>query len=163
MKITSPEFDHGGVIPERFSQNGLNHSPPLDFVDVPAAAKSLVLIMDDPDAPRGRFTHWIVFNIDPTARGFSEDGLPDGIRCGRNDAGEAGYAGPKPPDREHRYFLKLYALDTRLAVLDGSTRSDVEDAMNGHIVAEAELMGRYAPPGRANPDQRFVQSTPTTP
>lgn len=155
----SPQFEHGGVIPERFSQNGENLSPPLEFIDVPEGTQSLVLIMDDPDAPRGRFTHWVAFNIDPHVHGFGENAAPDDVHYGLNDKGESGYVGPKPPDREHRYFFKLSALDTRFDLRDGASREEVEAAMRRRVLARAELMGRYAPPGRGeNAESPFADS-----
>jgi Raf kinase inhibitor-like YbhB/YbcL family protein len=148
MQLTSSAFTAGGIIPERYSQYGDNRSLPLDIADVPAATKSLVLIMDDPDAPRGLFTHWIVFNLGPLTRRIEEDDLPGDARLGCNDAGQTAYAGPKPPDREHRYFLRLYALDTRFDLPEGARRAEVEKEMSGRIIATAELMGRHAPPIR---------------
>jgi Raf kinase inhibitor-like YbhB/YbcL family protein len=146
MKIKCPEFDNGGVIPERFTQYDENRSLPLNFEDVPADAQSLVLIMDDPDAPNGTFTHWIAFNIDPNTSGFRENHIPRDVRLGTNDKGRADYVGPRPPSGEHRYFIWVYALDCRLDLPHASTRSDIERAMVGHVVAEAELMGRFAAP-----------------
>lgn len=146
MKIKCSEFEDHGVIPDRFTQYDANRSPPLDFVDVPTEAKSLVLIMDDPDAPRGTFTHWVVFNIDADMAGFREDKIPKDVRHGLNDYGQPEYAGPKPPNGEHRYFFHAYALDTRLDLPNAVSRAEVERAMEGHVVAEAELMGRYATP-----------------
>jgi Raf kinase inhibitor-like YbhB/YbcL family protein len=145
MKIQSSAFENGGMIPDRFSQFHENRSPPLDFTGVPQDALSLVLIMEDPDAPRGTYTHWITFDIDAGTAGFSENLIPKEVRLGRNDAGGAAYAGPKPPNGEHRYFFRAYALDCRLPLPNGSARTDVESAMRGHVLAEAELMGRYAP------------------
>ena len=146
MNITSPAFDADGIIPERFSQNDANRSLPLDFNDVPPEAQSLVLIMDDPDAPHGTFTHWVVFDLDPKEGGLGENQRPENARPGLNDYKQAAYAGPKPPDGEHRYFLKLYALNRRLSLPKGATRQMVEQAMNGFVIAEAHLMGRYATP-----------------
>lgn len=146
MKLRSSEFEDGGVIPERFTQYGDNRSPPLDFIDVPPEAHSLALIMDDPDAPRGTYTHLVAFNIDANTKGFRENHIPKDVRLGRNDAGQAAYAGPRPPDGEHRYFFRLYALDKRLDLPHGARRADVEGAMVGHVLAEAEWMGRYATP-----------------
>ena len=146
MKIKCSEFENGGVIPDRFSQYAVNRSPPLDFVDVPPKAQSLALIMDDPDAPRGTFTHLVAFNIDANTSGFSENHIPKDVRLGRNDYGKPEYAGPRPPDGEHRYFFHGFALDTRLDLPNGASRPEVERAMQGHVVAEAELMGRYATP-----------------
>jgi Raf kinase inhibitor-like YbhB/YbcL family protein len=144
MKLNSPDFQNGEAIPERFSQFSDNHSPPLKFVDVPKAARSLALIMDDPDAPHGTFTHWIAFNIHAEIGGFPENQLPENIQLGRNSLGEAAYAGPKPPNGEHRYFFHAYALDSRLELPDGINRKMVERAMEGHIIDHAELMGRFA-------------------
>ena len=146
MKIKSPAFESGQVIPERFSQYDVNRSPPLDFAEVPSKAQSLVLIMDDPDAPRGTFTHWVVFNIDANTAGFDENKTPKNVRLANNDYDKSEYAGPRPPNGEHRYFFRLYALDKRLDLSNGARRSEVEHAMRGHILAEAEWMGRYATP-----------------
>lgn len=147
MKIRSPEFHDGGVIPERFSQYRDNVSPPLEFEGVPREARSLVLIMDDPDAPRGTFTHWVAFNIDAHTDHLIENRIPKHVRLGRNDAGRAAYAGPKPPTGEHRYFFHAYALDNELSLPTGAARGEVERAMLGHVIDKAELMGRYATPG----------------
>ena len=149
MKIKCSEFENGSVIPSRFSQYDVNRSPPLDFVDVPPKAQSLALIMDDPDAPRGTFTHWVAFNIDAGTAGFHENKIPKEVRLGRNDYGKPEYAGPRPPDGEHRYFFHAYALDTQLDLPNGASRAEIEGAMKGHVVDEAELMGRYATPAQA--------------
>src|SRR4051812_44192708 len=105
MKITSPAFPPDGVIPEKFSQNAENRSPPLNFAGVPTQARSLALIVDDPDAPRGTFTHLVAFNIDPNTSGFRENHIPKDVRLGENGYHESAYAGPKPPNGEHRYFF----------------------------------------------------------
>jgi Raf kinase inhibitor-like YbhB/YbcL family protein len=146
MKIKSSDFENGGTIPDQFTQFDANRSPAIDFVDVPAAARTLVLIMDDRDAPHGLFTHWIVFNIDPNAGGFRKNEISDDVRLGKNSYEKAEYAGPKPPDGEHRYFFRLFALDQRLDLQTGTSRAEVERAMEGHVIAKAELMGRYATP-----------------
>jgi Raf kinase inhibitor-like YbhB/YbcL family protein len=146
MKISSPAFDANGIIPEKFSQNGANRSPPLDFANVPANARSLVLIMDDPDAPNGTFTHLVAFNIDANAGHFAENHIPKDVRLGRNEYDQPEYAGPKPSAGEHRYLFRLYALDCRLDLPHGAARSEVEGAMIGHIIDHAELMGRNATP-----------------
>lgn len=143
MKISSSAFEHGGSIPARYSRDGDNLSPPLHFENVPAEARSLVLIMDDPDAPRGTFTHWFIFNIDPHVPAFLENQLPEDVRFGLNDWEEPGYGGPRPPDGEHRYFFRLYALDNLLSLPTGAQRRDLERAMESHVVANAELMGRF--------------------
>jgi Raf kinase inhibitor-like YbhB/YbcL family protein len=153
MRIESSAFKHDGAIPPRYAKRGGNVSPPLSFRDVPPAAKSLVLIMDDPDAPRGLFTHWVVFNIDPVAW-FAENTLPSGAREGKNSWGEPRYGGPQPPDREHRYFFRLFALDCALALKDGTSREQVETAMKGHVIEQAECVGRYAPQPTENPASR---------
>lgn len=145
MKIKSSAFEHGDSIPSRYSRDGDNFSPPLQFEGVPAEARSLVLIMDDPDAPRGTYTHWIVFNIDAHTSGFSENRLPDQVRLGLNDRDEPSYTGPRPPDGEHRYYFRLFALDEPLALPSGAQRREIERAMETHVVANAELMGRFAP------------------
>lgn len=144
MKLKCPELENGGAIPERFSQYEANRSPQLDLADVPAAARSLTPIMDDSDAPSGTFTHWVVFDIDAETSGFRENRVPRDVRLGANSYGRAEYTGPKPPSGEHRYFFQLFAIDTRLQLADGAAREDVAREMQGHIVARAESMGRYA-------------------
>jgi Raf kinase inhibitor-like YbhB/YbcL family protein len=145
MKIEIETFGHGESIPQKFSKRGGNCSPALRFVDVPRHAKSLVLIMDDPDAPRGLFTHWVVYNIEPTLGGFHENQVPETATQGKNSWGEVGYGGPQPPDREHRYFFRLYAVDALLPIGPGAERGELERRMRSHVIAEAEYMGRYAP------------------
>lgn len=145
MKITSPAFENGETIPQKYSRDAEDLSPPLRFSEVPPEARSLVLIMEDPDAPKGTFTHWIVFNISPTIGEFGENHVPDDVRFGTNDWGEADYGGPRPPDREHRYYFRLYALDEPLALATGASRREIERAMETHVVANTEVMGRYAP------------------
>ena len=148
MKLTSSAFKEKGIIPSLYTCEGKNLSPPLEFHDIPPNAKSLVLIMDDPDVPRslrpdGMYDHWIVFNIPPAIISLKEHAKPPGIQ-GTNTAGKPQYTGPCPPDREHRYFFKLYAIDAPLLSLSaGATKKEVETAMKGHILAHAELMGRY--------------------
>ncbi len=142
MKIESPDFKEGKQIPSDFTCDGKNISPELVFKDVPANAKSLALIMDDPDAPRGTFTHWVVWNIPSNAKGISR-GEKIKYAQGMSDFGRTGYGGPCPPSGTHRYFFKLYALDTVLGLEEGSSRSDLEKAMKGHVIAEAKLMGTY--------------------
>ncbi len=144
MKITSPEFAAGGNLPRRYTRDGEDKSPPLHIEGVPEDAKSLVLIVDDPDAPGGIFTHWVLFNINPKTSEIRENSPPVMATQGRNDWGEVRYGGPQPPSGEHRYFFRLYALDTVLASVRGARRDNVEKQMSGHILEEAELMGRYA-------------------
>lgn len=146
MKISSSVFHNGETIPEEYGREAEDKSPPLVIDDVPAGAESLALIMDDPDAPGQVFTHWVLFNISPNATNLHEDVMPILMKTGINDYGETRYGGPKPPSGEHRYYFRLYALDTRLPLPRGATRAEVEGAMKGHILAKAELMGRYAAP-----------------
>jgi Raf kinase inhibitor-like YbhB/YbcL family protein len=145
--LTSSVFEYDGVIPKKYTCDGENLSPPLEISGVPEGAKTLVLIMDDPDVPKnlrpdGVFDHWVVFNISSDTSVIPEGEEPQGV-AGINGRGEAGYTGPCPPDREHRYFFKLYALDTELKLSEGVTKAQVEQAMNGHIVTQTELMGKY--------------------
>lgn len=149
MKITSSAFEHNGRIPVKYSCDGENVSPPLSFADVPEQAESLVLIMDDPDIPGfvkekmgiDVFDHWVVFNIPPSTIVVEEGGVPG--KQGKNSRGEAKYTGPCPPDKEHRYFFKLYALDAELDLREGATKDEVESAMTGHVVMKAELIGLF--------------------
>jgi Raf kinase inhibitor-like YbhB/YbcL family protein len=144
MRISSPAFRHGERIPRQYSRFGEDKSPPLRIEDVPVEAKSLVLIVDDPDAPSGTFTHWMVFDIDPKTEDIGEDHAPESGRQGINDYGETQYGGPQPPSGEHRYFFRLFALDKELDLPRGSERDVIEEAMDGHVIAQAELMGRCA-------------------
>lgn len=142
MKLTSPAFTHNGVIPSEYTCDGNDLSPPLVISDVPANAKSLALIMDDPDAPVGTWDHWVVFDISPSTTQIPKGTEPQGT-AGRNSWGRKGYGGPCPPSGTHRYFFKLYALDTKLNLSEGATKKDLEKAMQGHIIAQAQLMGTY--------------------
>src|ERR1043166_548101 len=144
MKITSSASQEGGTIPEKFSKNGQNVSPELKIDGAPAEAKSLLLIVDDPDAPIGLFTHWLVWNIDPKTTEIAEGSEPNGAVQGTNDYPGSGYDGPQPPSGTHRYYFKVYALDTTLDLKAGAKRKEVEAAMKGHVIAEGQLMGRYS-------------------
>lgn len=152
LTLTSPAFTHGGSIPARYTCEGDDISPPLAWSGVPPEAKSLALIVDDPDAPdpkapKRTYVHWVLYDIPPgTAElreGASNSGLPPGARQGKNDWQRTGYGGPCPPIGRHRYFHKLYALDALLGDLDNPTKADLERAMKGHIIAQAELVGTY--------------------
>jgi hypothetical protein len=152
MSLTSPAFTPGGEIPALFTCEGQDLSPALDWTGVPEAAKSLVLIVDDPDAPdprapRTTWVHWVLYNLPPSARGLPEgvtaQALPAGAKVGMNDWKRTRYGGPCPPIGRHRYFHKLYALDTVLPDLDAPTKARVEAAMKGHVIAHAELIGTY--------------------
>ncbi len=147
MKLTSPVFREGEIIPSLYTCEGKNINPPLEISHVPANAKSLVLIIDDPDVPKnlrpdGVYDHWVVIDMPPHTKKIPEHSKPPGVE-GKNTGGKNGYTGPCPPDREHRYFFKLYALDKQLQLPPGHTKKEVEKAMQGHILAECQLMGRY--------------------
>jgi len=147
MQLTSPAFVHEGRIPPRYTCDGPNICPPLKIAGVPQEARSLVLIMDDPDVPKhlradGMWDHWVVFNIEPSLTVIEEGQEPEGTP-GVGTGGNLKYYGPCPPDREHRYFFKLYALDTKLDLGAKATKPQVEKAMQSHILAQTELMGKY--------------------
>ncbi len=143
MKITSSAFQEGANIPSKFSCDGANTSPALQIAEVPSGAKSLALIVDDPDAPSGLFTHWAVWNISPQTNAIAEGSAPKGVH-GTNDFGKSGYGGPCPPSGTHRYYFKVFALDRELNLPSGAKRSQLDSAMKGHVVAQGELMGRYS-------------------
>lgn len=143
MHITSPDIPAGGTIPEQFTCDGRNQSPNLKFSGVPKAAKSLVLIVDDPDAPKGTFTHWLLWNIPPDRAEILAAAPPPRAVEGTNDAGKLGYIGPCPPSGQHRYYFRLFALDQMLDLKPTARREDVDKAMKGHILNEATLLGRY--------------------
>ncbi len=147
MKLASSVFVHEGKIPSRYTCDGDNTNPPLTISDVPSEAKSLVLIMDDPDVPKeiredGMWDHWVLFNLPANLREINEGEEPLGTR-GKGTSGNLDYFGPCPPDREHRYFFKLYALDKELDLPEKATKQQVEHAMEGHVLVKAELIGRY--------------------
>lgn len=145
MRIESSAFTHEGWIPKQYSCKGLDVSPPLQWVDVPKGTQSLVLIVDDPDAPMGLWTHWVLFNIAPTQTVLATNAsLPAGAISGKNSWGHTGYGGPCPPSGTHRYFFKLYALDTLLTLTALATQQEVLKAIQPHILAEAELMGHFS-------------------
>ena len=150
MEIRSTAFADGGAIPVRYTCQGENISPPLSWAGIPPGAKSLVLIVDDPDAPDPRapkmtWVHWVLFNLSPAVSGLSEgvDKLPPGTGEGLNDWQKTGYGGPCPPIGRHRYFHKLYALDIVLDGLKRPTKAQLEAAMVGHILGQAQLVGTY--------------------
>ena len=143
MKITSSAFHEGANIPSKFTCDGSDTSPPLQIAGVPSGAKSLVLIVDDPDAPGGLFTHWLVWNIPPQTGSIAEGSAAQGVQ-GANDFGKSGYRGPCPPPGTHRYSFKIFALDREMELRSGAKRSQVDAAMKGHVIAQGELVGRYA-------------------
>ena len=140
--LGSPDFSNGAEIPGRFTCHGENVSPTLEISGVPASAKSLLLIVEDPDAPGGIFTHWLLWNVPPTTRKITAGALPGGAVQGTNDFGRIGYSGPCPPSGTHRYFFRLFVLNGVLKVPAGAARKEVHEAMSGHISGEASLMGR---------------------
>ncbi len=147
MRLTSPKFDHEGKIPSKYTCDGEDISPPLKIEGVPKAAKSLALIMDDPDVPKysradGMWDHWVVFNIPAHTCIIEEGRQPEG-RAGMGTEKKLIYRGPAPPDREHRYFFNVFALDTLLDLKEGATKNALLKAMEGHILDQAVLMGRY--------------------
>ena len=140
MRLTSPEFENNSHIPRKFTGLGDDINPELIIEDIPPEAKSLALILDDPDAPMGTWVHWVVFDI-PVASKIEEDNIPG--KQGINDFGRKNYGGPCPPSGTHRYFFKIYALDTMLNLEEGISKTDLEKAMEGHILDKAELIGLY--------------------
>lgn len=149
MRLTSSAFQPGGNIPKQYTCEGNDISPQLAWQGAPAGAKTFALIVHDPDAPRaGGWYHWVVYNLPSSVASIPENApkqqdLSGGGTQGRNDFGNAGYGGPCPPSGTHRYFFRLYALDTDLKLNSGATAKDVEKAMEGHILAQGELMGKY--------------------
>jgi Raf kinase inhibitor-like YbhB/YbcL family protein len=144
MQVTSAAFQEGATIPTQYTGDGKDLSPPLSWTGVPQGTKSLALICDDPDAPRGTWVHWVLFNIPSDQKELAGEKLPGGARQGKNDFGNIGYGGPAPPKgKPHRYFFKLYALDTTLDLPAGATKAQLEAAMKGHILAEGQIMGTY--------------------
>jgi hypothetical protein len=149
LVITSTAFAEGEAIPNRYSCDGPDVSPDLAWSGIPEGAASLALICDDPDAPMGTWVHWVLFNIPADADGLpaeipSDAALENGARHGTNDFRRLGYGGPCPPGGTHRYFFKLYALDTMLELDSGITKARLLEAMKGHILAESQLMGTYS-------------------
>src|SRR6266436_1140244 len=143
ITVRSPAFHQGGDIPAKFTCDGGDTSPPLQISGIPSDAKSLVLIADDPDAPSGVFTHWLVWNIPPQTNSVVEGSGPKGVH-GTNDFGKSGYKGPCPPPGTHRYSFKIFALDRELDLRSSAKRSQVDAAIKGHVIAQGELVGRYA-------------------
>jgi len=148
IKITSSAFEDGGLIPAKYTCDGADVSPPLQWNKVPEGTKSIALICDDPDAPMGTWVHWVIFGLPADIRELAEDvppdkTLPNGARQGTSDFGRIGYGGPCPPSGTHRYFFKIYALDRELDLPAGARKRDLLKAMEGHIVGQGELIGKY--------------------
>lgn len=150
ISISSEAFKEGGTIPDEYSCEGNDISPPLSWQGVPAGTKSIALIMDDPDAPGRTFVHWVIYNIPGSTQKLAKgiprkEKLADGSLQGMTDFASVGYGGPcPPPGKPHRYFFKIYAIDTILDLPSGASKEDVEAAMKGHIMAKGELIGKYA-------------------
>lgn len=149
LRVTTTAFQPGGAIPKKFTCDGPDVSPPLAWPDLPAGTQSIALIMQDPDAPMGNWVHWVLYDLPASARELPEnvakqEQLLNGARQGRNDFRKIGYGGPCPPaGPAHRYFIEVFALDAKTNLQPGATKAELEKAMQGHILAQGELMGRY--------------------
>ncbi|MCX8108254.1 MAG: YbhB/YbcL family Raf kinase inhibitor-like protein [Verrucomicrobiae bacterium] len=148
IKVTSTAFTEGGMIPKQYTCDGKDVSPPLAWEGVPVGAKTIAVICDDPDAPVGTWVHWVLFNLPATVKELPENvpttkNLPNGAKQGVNDFGRIGYGGPCPPGGTHRYYFKIYALDCELKLEAGATKAQLLKAMEGHILAQGQLMGKY--------------------
>lgn len=144
MKITSTVFENNEIIPVNYTCDGENINPPLVILDVPQNAKSLSLIMEDPDAPDEPFTHWLMWNIDPITEDIEAGETPEGAVEGLNSSGEKGYIGPCPPTNSHHYIFKLFALDTTIDLPFQSDKENLLEKMEGHIIDQSELTGFYS-------------------
>ena len=151
MKLTSSAFNNGETIPQKYGRDFENINPPLSIAEVPAEAKSLVLFLEDPDLPKSApvevWDHWIVFNMPTSLTEIQEAWSVEGVR-GKGTRGELSYGGPRPPDREHRYFFTIYALDKILDLAEGASKQEIIEAMSEHVLDQAELMGLFAPSPR---------------
>ena len=148
MILTSPAFENGGTIPQKYGYKNNNLSIPLKISEIPEGTKSLALIMDDPDAMGavGKvWVHWVLWNISPNTKEIIENSIPENSIEGKTDFDEIGYGGPAPPDKEHTYIFKLYALDTILNLKQGSTKTELEESIREHIITEEKLEGKFAP------------------
>ncbi|MBP7734646.1 MAG: YbhB/YbcL family Raf kinase inhibitor-like protein [Spirochaetes bacterium] len=144
LTVTSTAFKEGGMIPGKYTCDGRDLSPLIAWSGVPAGAKTIALICDDPDAPAGTWVHWVVFNIPAAVKELAEGAsMPAGAKQGINDFRKLPYGGPCPPGGTHRYFFKVYALDTVLALKEGAAKSELLRAMEGHVLAQGQLMGKY--------------------
>jgi Raf kinase inhibitor-like YbhB/YbcL family protein len=143
IKVSSPAFGNDKTIPSKYGCDGSNVNPPVKIENVPPGANSLALVFDDKDAPRGTYVHWVLWNIDPSVREIHENSVPVGAIQGTNDFKKNAYGGPCPPTRPHKYVLIVYALDVRLNLEPKSGKADLEKAMEGHIIAQGQLMGVY--------------------
>lgn len=144
MQITSTAFGQQQTIPVKYTCDGEGINPPLEFKDVPQSAQTLALIVDDPDAAVGTWVHWLLWNISPSINQIAENQIPGAALVGKASSGQNNYGGPCPPSGEHRYFFKLYALDSKLSIPSYSESADLQKAMQGHIIGQAQLMGTYS-------------------
>ena len=144
MIISSPAFLNGGQIPEDYGCHGIDVNPPLTFSEIPQDAKSLVLLVDDPDAPLGDWVHWLVFNIDPQTKSITENNIPSGATVGLNSFGDKKYGGPCPPSGTHHYEFKLFALDTILNLSSSAEKTDIISGINNHVLGQAIIIGTYS-------------------
>lgn len=144
MKFLSPAFKHNEYLPSKYTCDGDNLNPPLSIDKVPENAQSLVLIVDDPDAPRGTWLHWTCWNIDPKTTQIPENSVPQGAVEGMTDSGATGYSGPCPPSGTHRYFFKLYALDRKLDLPHGAPLNELLKVIDNHIIEKVEFIGLYS-------------------
>ncbi len=144
MKVTSPVFTQEEQMPEDYTCDGENVNPPLNIVNLPAGTQSLAIIVDDPDAPGGDFSHWLVWNINPQTKEIMEDSVPENAVVGTNDFKKMEYDGPCPPSGTHRYVFKVLALGTKLELGEGATREELDEAMDEHVLDSAELIGLYS-------------------
>ena len=143
LTVLSPVFENNSTIPSKYTCDGVNVTPPLFIEHVPAGAKSLALIVDDPDAPAGIWVHWVLWNIHPETKEITENSVPKGAQQGMNDFRKQPYSGPCPPSGTHRYVFKIYALDTILTLSPHATKTDLEKSMKGHIIEQAHITGLY--------------------
>lgn len=144
LSLTSAAFEHNGKIPAKFTCEGEDLNPPLEISQAPEGTVSFALVVDDPDAPRGNWDHWLIWNIPADQTVIEEGAMPEGTLAGANDFGRTSYGGPCPPaGGAHRYFFKLYALDALLNLKEGATKQQLEDAMEGHVIGKAELIGLF--------------------
>jgi len=144
MRIKSPAFEENQPIPPMYACDGENYNPPLEFIDVPTNAQSLALIMDDPDAPTGTFTHWLVWNIPPLTAKIEENSVPERSEQGLNSGGNPGYMGPCPPSGAHRYYFKLYALNKKLSLTPNISKMELEREINQSLIEKTEFAGVYS-------------------
>lgn len=149
LNVTSPAFEDGAKIPPKYTADGANVSPPLNWQEIPEGAQSIVIIADDPDAPMGTWVHWLIWNIPAGEAGIREnvpsaEALANGAVQGTTSFNRVGYGGPAPPSGTHRYYFKVYAIDKQLDLAPEARKADVEKAMQGHILAQGQMMGRYS-------------------